>query len=541
MKRYSKADRNAPVNMFVEKVNTRNSRTANGAVSHSTSGNVFLDYFTKCGTYRERELQEVFADVSVMFAHSPELTLKMLLYLRLISRQTKGFHTSSRVQKGMGNKDEFYKGIFWLAKYQKEFLDQYLYMIPLVGTWKDLWYFGLIDELNTAEVYQTIKRGLSDPYNRELLAKYLPRLRSRSNCHNERHIALHQFALGLCKFLKWTPVEYRRFKSSGKAHNFQRDMCQGNVEQLDFNSIPGRAMFNLTTLRGLNDGLTYLERHGLEQKCMDWVSSREVVKFTGYVHDLMKAVSPEMSKLQKFIVDRQFNQLISLGKEEGLTENVWCALDTSGSMMAQVAGNVSAFDICISLGIYFSTLNEGAFKDHVMMFDEVSKVKQLHGTSFSDKVLQITSSETAWGSTNFQSLIDEIVRVRIENPAIPLADYPQTLLVISDMQFNPAGNNQQTNYEVVMEKLNRAGLNPIRVIWWFVNGDGKDFPSQINDKGVTLIGGFDGSIVTSLVKREKELPAIHQTNGEQHPDYDLPGPFEQMIRVLNQEILKKVC
>ncbi len=541
MKRYSKADRNAPVNMFVEKIYSRNSRTANGAVSHSSSGNVFLDYFAKCGTYRERELQEVFADVSVMFANSPMLTLKMLLYLRLISRKSKGFYTSSRVQKGMGNKDEFYKGIFWLAKYQKEFLNQYLWMIPLVGTWKDLWYFGLIDELDAAAVYQTIQRGLSDSYNRELLAKYLPRMRSRSNCHNERHNALHQFALGLCKFLKWTPVEYRRFKSSGKAHNFQHDMCSGNVEQLDFNAIPGRALFNLTNSRGWNDGLTYMERHGLEEKCMAWVSSLEVVKFTGYVHDLMKAVSPEMTRLQKFIVDRQFNQLINLGMEEGLMENVWCALDTSGSMTAKVAGNVSAFDICISLGIYFSTLNQGAFKDHVMMFDEVSKVKQLHGTSFSDKVLQITSCETAWGSTNFQSVIDEIVRIRIENPTIPLADYPQTLLVISDMQFNPADNNKQTNYEVAMQKLHRAGLNPINVIWWFVNGGGSDFPAQINDKGVTLIGGFDGSIVTSLVNREKELQKTQQTHGEQHPDSEHPGPFEQMMRVLNQEILKKVC
>ena len=39
------------------------------------------------------------------------------------------------------------------------------------------------------------------------------------------------------------------------------------------------------------------------------------------------------------------------------------------------------------------------------------------------------------GSTNFQSVVDEIVRIRKSNPNIPLEDYPSTLLVVSDMQF----------------------------------------------------------------------------------------------------------
>lgn len=538
MKRYSKAVRSAPVNLFIEKIYTRNSFTENGAISHSTTGDVFLDYFAKCGTYRERSLEEVFADISAMFAKSPVLTLKMILYLRLISRRTKGFCASTVVQKGMGNKDEFYKAILWLARYQKDFLNQYLWIIPLAGTWKDLWYYDLLSELDDVAVYQTIQRGLANSYNRELLAKYLPRMRSRSNCTNERHDALHQFALGLCKFLHWTPMEYRKFKSSGKAHEFQRNMCSGKFEQLDFNTIPGRALFNLVNTHSLTDGLTYMERHGLEEKCMDWVAEKDVVNFSGYVHDLMKVVSPDMSRLQKFIVDRQFNKLINLGLQDGNLENVWCALDTSGSMRATVFGDVTSFDICISLGIYFSTLNQGAFKDHVMMFDQVSKVKQLHGTSFSDKVLQITSSKTAWGTTNFQSVIDEIVSVRKKNPDIPISDFPQTLLVISDMQFNPAGNNTQTNYEVAMRKLYRVGLSSINVIWWYVNGRGKDFPSQMNDKGVTLIGGFDGSIVTTLVKRKKEIQQ-NQKDKDENNDDGLT-PYQQMIRVLDQEVLKLV-
>ena len=538
MKRYSKADRTLPVNMFIEKIYTRNSFTENGAVSHSTTGDVFLDYFSKCGTYRDRDLEEVFSDISAMYAKSPVLTLKMIFYLRLITRKTKGFYNSSGIQKGMGNRNEFYKALLWLAKYEKVFLNHYLWLVPIAGTWKDLWHEDLLGVLDTTLVYQAIQRGLADPYNRELLAKYLPRMRSQSNCRNNRHVGLHRFALGLCKSLHWTPIEYRRFKSSGKAHEFQRAICAGNTAQIDFNSIPGRALFNLVNTHGKKDNLTYMERHGLADKCIEWITQKGEVNFTGYVHDLMKVVSPEMSRLQRFMVDTQFNRLIELGMQDGKLENVWCALDTSGSMKTIVAGDVTSFDICISLGIYFSTMNQGAFKDHVIMFDDVSKVKQLHGTSFSDKVLQITSSETAWGSTNFHSVIDEIVRVRRENPDIPVSDFPQTLLVISDMQFNPAEDNKKTNYEVARRKLNRAGLQSINVIWWYVTGRGKDFPSQITEKGVTLIGGFDGSIITTLIKREKELPQNQKNPNE--PDSDDLTPYEKMIRVLNQDVLKLV-
>ena len=48
---------------------------------------------------------------------------------------------------------------------------------------------------------------------------------------------------------------------------------------------------------------------------------------------------------------------------------VYFLLDTSGSMQCGVA-DTTAYDICISLGVYFSSLNEGAFQDHVIMFDQ---------------------------------------------------------------------------------------------------------------------------------------------------------------------------
>jgi len=168
-------------------------------------------------------------------------------------------------------------------------------------------------------------------------------------------------------------------------------------------------------------------------------------------------------------------------------------------MGSVVVGTITAYDICVSLGIYFAALNKGAFHDHVIMFDNVSRSLNLSGT-FSEKAKQLSSASTAWGGTNFQSVIDHIVSIRTSKPEIPIEDYPQTLIVVSDMQFNPVdGGNTQTNYEAAMSKLEKVGLPKIRIVWWFVTGRGSDFPSTLSDEGVTMIGGFDPAVITLLL------------------------------------------
>lgn len=520
------------MNQFLSKIHNPTAYTENGAISNATTGSALLNYFSKCGTYRDRTMEEVTADLNKAWAESPQLALQIIFYNRIVSRKVKGFVETEKVQKGQGNRSEFRMGLAWLAVYQEAALYANLWLIPVVGSWKDLWHEDLLKILNPKEVYALVAKGLEEEYNRDLIAKFLPRIRSKSNVYNARHHKLNRFALGLMRFLKWTPTQYRRFKATGKAHEFQRQMCRNEWNNLNFKTIPGKALFQLVNKKGKDD-LTTLQRHGIEKTYTQWIDSQPTAKFTGYVYELMEKVTPSMSIAQKMTLDKQFDGLIELAKadQQGIQENVWCALDTSGSMAAQVA-NTSAYNICISLGVYFSTLNEGAFKDHVVMFDNQSKVKQLSGT-FTNKVKQIQSENTAWGSTNFQSVIDEIVAVRRSQPQIPVSDFPTTLIVVSDMQFNAVGGNAQTNYQAAMQKLRAVGLPNIRIVWWWVTGRGNDFPSQLDDEGVIMIGGFDGSIISLLIGGEQ---APVQADGTRK----MLTPYEAMLQALNQEVLTKI-
>lgn len=56
-------------------------------------------------------------------------------------------------------------------------------------------------------------------------------------------------------------------------------------------------------------------------------------------------------------IDKQFDGLIKLAKSDngGIKGNVWCCLDTSGSMNACIHGlkDVRCCDIANSLAVYF--------------------------------------------------------------------------------------------------------------------------------------------------------------------------------------------
>ena len=97
-----------------------------------------------------------------------------------------------------------------------------------------------------------------------------------------------------------------------------------------------------------------------------------------------------------------------------------------------------------------------------------------------------------------------IVDTRKKHPEIPLEDYPKTLLVISDMQFNDCGSS--TNYEAMMAKLRTAfpseWVDEFRCIWWYCAGReaaSKDVPATMDHGGQYLLSGFDGAVVSLIL------------------------------------------
>ena len=525
---------------FLTAVTSHDAKTANGAVSHSTSGKASVDYFAKSGTYRGRTADQVGSDMAAIWKENPLLAVSLGFYTRMVTRKTKTLEgVSEKVQKGQGAKDEFIKVVEFLEKKHPTTLYKNLWLVPAAGCWKDLWYdspaTGHNYYVNPKEVYELIKRGIQDEANRSLIAKYLPRIRSKKDIKNDRHRRQKAWSMGLCKHLGWSPVDYRKFKSDPKntAHLWQRQMCKGLWSSIDFGKISGKALFEMVSAKG-KDKKTILERHGLEAKYEKWLDKQPIAKFTGYVYELYLAAKGHgLSKVQEMTYNKQFEGLLELARKDegGIKGNVWCALDTSGSMSTGVQGTQAmAVDIGVSLGIYFSALNEGAFKNHVIMFDSTSRVRKLTGT-FCDRIKQVP--QDSMGGTNFQSVINEIVRVRQAYPTIPVSEFPETLLVVSDMQFNPTGS-KKTNYETAMKKLKAVGLGDIKVIWWYVVGTSKEVPNKADDEGTTIMSGFDPSAVQLILGGDQTV--VDDKTGKVRA----LNPYENMLKALDQEIIAQL-
>jgi len=556
----------------------KNTTTWNGAPSNSTTGSHCLDYWSKCGTYRGRTQDEVNADMQKIFYEDEIKALKVVFGLRLVTRKVKTpflapgqkeFLDTKDTQTGYGQRDEFFKAVRWLAINKSELLLKNLIMIPVVGSWKDFFSEDLLDALSPIVVFELVRLYAKDP----LLRKYLPTMHSKGKKRGDLAKKKSDWAKKFCSHVKISHKQYRELKKSGKAHTFQRQMSQGDWANISFNEIPGRAISHLTNRKG-KDGKMAFERHGQLDRFETWVLGQDKIKFNGYPYELTTAASHSKapSSLQKKIYNRQFEQLLEPFKGHKLG-NVFCALDTSGSMNDAVVGPTTALQVCLSMGLVFSCLNTGWFKDTAVHFGERSNLIRFNASDdFVTRLHFLETMATAWGSTNFQSVIDLIIGIRMKHPEIPIEQFPETLLVLSDMQFNDPGVQHSsasmptqsyysnftnaygqrmiitpqmhkqmyghlyqqaslTNHEVAKQKLASVGLGDLRIIWWQLNGNTTDFPAQMNDKGTYMIGGFDPvnlKALMGLTAEKKDFVATAEVKQQ--------TPMDGMNNFLSQEI-----
>ena len=529
--------------MFLEETimgaGANGARTENNALSYFTAGTTLIDQFAHAGTARGRDINTVWTEQATLWGENPVNALRFPFYLRMITRQTNLLdgEKTEKVQNGQGARDEAFKRFLWIARFHPECFYRNLWLIPVVGSWKDLWVLlSMDDTLDKKKFFEVIASGICDEKNKDLMKKYLPRIRSNNVCTTEWAKKTNQLAKEFAAFVGWSMKDYREFKSTGKAHEFQRTICARDYSNIKWNTIPGKALLNLVNSK-------FLYNHNLKDSYLNWLNTQPVVKFNGYPFELAKKLAnygySKVDDITKFTIDKQFKNLIETASKDGngITGNVLCALDTSGSMTCGVLGTsvVTSFDVCLSLGIYFSELNKGAFHNVVAMFDNTSRIMKLSGDSFTDKWYQIISQNTAWGGTNYQSLIRLLCEIRKKNPDIPLEDFPSTLIVVSDMQFNPCGNH--SNYEAMMTMLRQyfpyEWVDNFKVVWWYCAGRdsaSNDVPATMEHGGQYLVSGFDGSVISLILGGEEKVDP--ETGKKVKPTME-----EVVQSALSQEVL----
>lgn len=559
-----KIDMNTKTNAFIEAANFRAlSETENGAVTLASTNSILVDQFGKAGNFRGRTLAEVFDDQAKIWNENAEAALRFPFYLRMVTRKVKvnADNETDKVQSGQGARDESFKRLLWIASEQPNAFYNNIWALPLVGSWKDLWTIMFYDIkenvkcLNQKAIFEVIAQGLLCETHVDLIKKYMPRIKSQSKCKTDWTRITNDLAKAFAEQMGISYKEYNKMKSSGRAHDFQKLICSRNYKDLNWNHIPGRALNLLVSSK-------FLSKHDLRDDYTKWILQQPVAKFTGYVFELAKRLREARCKYRghmsyyavnnnipielKHTLDAQFKGLVDKARDGGnVTENVWCCLDTSGSMNQAVRGlkDVYCSDIATSLALFFADLNRGPFHNKVIMFDDISRPHDMVGESFCERVMNLP--HVGCGGTNFQSAVDEIIKIRVAHPEIPLEQWPTTILAVSDMEFNPSGGwgshrNEKTNYEYSKEKLKEVFpeefVDNMKFIWWdcVARHGVTHFEGDAFTSGCTFLSGWDGSIITKLFGEESRV--IDEKTGEVRQ----MTAEELVAKALNQEILSYI-
>ena len=537
--------------------------TENGAVTNITTGSALVDQFGKAGNFRGRAIAEVFNEQAQIWNENAEAALRFPFYLRMVTRKVKvnADNETDKVQNGQGARDESFKRLLWVALEHPTAFYNNVWALPLVGSWKDLWTLMFYDIkentkcLNQKAIFEVIAQGLLCDTHVDLIKKYMPRIKSQSKCKTDWTKITNDLAKAFATQMGISYKEYNKMKASGKAHDFQKLICSRNYKDLNWNHIPGRALNLLVSSK-------FLSNHDLKEDYVQWILKQPVAKFTGYVFELAKRLREARGSRWgyynrntnipielKHTLDAQFKGLVDKARDGGkITENVWCCLDTSGSMNQQVTGlkDIYCSDIATSLALFFADLNTGPFHNKVIMFDNVSKPHDMVGESFCDRIINLPS--VGCGGTNFQSAVDEIIKIRREHPEIPLEQYPTTILVVSDMEFNPSNRSwyggslrtQETNYEYSKNALKTVFpsefVDNMKFIWWdcVARHGVTHFEGGSMEPGCTFLSGFDGSIITTLLGEESKV--VDERTGKVR---QLTAE-ELVAKALSQEILNYI-
>lgn len=425
---------------------TKNARTANNAITHSTSLSNCVDMFFIAGASRKMSESDIITMFEGARSEDKQLAYKILFWARDI--------------RGGAGERRFFRVIFnhVLRHYTEEFRKLFKF-VPEYGRWDDL-FFNLAIVQQCSEF---LKENL-DKKDR-LLAKWLPRK--------------GQIAVMLRDYWGMSPKQYRKTIST-LSETVEQLMCEKQWKDIEYDHVPSVAMNKYRKAFFRNDENRFRKYLGEVEQGTKKINASAI-----FPHTLFQAFE-RGEDLQS--INLQWEALPNY--MEGSNERILPVCDVSASMIG------TPMDVSVSLGVYISERNEGLFKDAFITFSSNPQMQYLKGDAC-NRFYQLRKADWQM-STNLQAVFDLILIKGIQNK-LPETEMPTKILIISDMEFNCATGNF-TNLEAIKIKYANAGYIMPQIVFWNVNGRMGNSPATVNDQGIGLVSGFSPSVLKGVLK-----------------------------------------
>ena len=467
---------------------TNKTYTQNGAVTYKSTLSKVYDLFAQGAAMRGASEDECLRMFAQAYNEDPTMALKCLFYLR-------------DIRGGQGERRFFRLCIKWLAIYHKKEMEHLIALVAEYGRYDDL--FVLFGTNLEDEMMGYIKYVI-DKKEDHLVYKWMPSINASSRNTQERGRKFaHAFGM--------TEREYRKMLSEGRkaCHLVETLMSQNKWDQIAFDKLPSRA--------GILYSKAFARREETKDRYAAFMSSdkTKVNASTLYPYDVVKKAREAMGGRYGYSAPLNDTNRLAANKYwdnltdyfNGATLNALCVCDTSGSMTGGYYGtNIAPIDVAIALSLYTAERAKGPFKDHFISFSSHPTLIETTGVDFCEKVENIYRQNLC-ENTNIEATFDLILNTAIRK-GLEQSDLPETLIIVSDMQFDSARgyyswgreSNTSTLMEGIARKWERSGYDMPKLIFWNVNAATGAGNIPMKDKdGITFVSGASPAIFTQIM------------------------------------------
>lgn len=466
-------NKNVSSNKFINSLYKETSKglTENGAITYIRSGSHLLDFYSQAGAMRKNPTEAVNL-FKKAYSEDSLKAIKILFYLR-------------DVRGGQGERDLFRNCLQWLGTEDTKVFEKIVKYVAEYGRWDDLFFdnpvcFSLIDEQLASD------NASSKP---SLLGKWLPTINASSQSTKTK-------ARFMAKKLNLSEIEYRKLcvNLRKKIRIVESQMSANEWSEINYSAVPSQASRIYKNAFLKHDNNRY-------SKFIEKAEKGEVKINTStiYPYQIYKSVQSDYSKT----LEALWNQLPDYTQGK----NALVVADTSGSMSGD------PMSVSVSLGLYFAERNKGHFQNYFITFSENPVLQKITGDTLIKKMRCVETGEVA--NTNLQRVFDLILNSAVKNN-VPIEEMPETLYIISDMEFDSACHTR-TNFEVIKDKYSNAGYKMPNIVFWNVSASGKNLPVQMNEQGVTMVSGFSPVIFKMAVENKTPIQVMEDTiNSERY-------------------------
>ncbi len=448
--------------------------TENGAVTNATSFSDCLDLFATIGAIRAANESDIISRFVRAYTENADLAMKILFFGR-------------DVRGGLGERRVFRVIMQWLAENHAESLRKNLALIPEYGRFDDLLVLlGTPCENDAfALIRKQLQADLAADTEVSLLAKWLPSVNAsnREAVRNAKRIA---------QYLGMSDAEYRRtLVALRKKIRIIENNLRERDYTFDYAKQPSRAMFKYRRAFIRNDGERYKAflqsvMKGEQKLHTDALAPYEIVRC---------ALSGNLTEDEKTALNASWESLPDYSDGR----NALAVVDTSGSMYAY--DNALPAAVAFSLGLYFGERNTGMFHNHFIEFSAFPQLIAIKGQSFTERLHYLRTFNRV-ADTNVEAVFDLILRAAVQHH-VPQAELPETLYLISDMEFNTCTRNASLSvFENAKQQYAAHGYKLPRVVFWNVASRNSQQPVTKNEQGVALVSGCTPRLFSMLASGE---------------------------------------